>query len=319
MHKNNKIEIARKPKASEVETIKTPTNHVIRMEKYEKFPWPYILSLPFMWLITIYVMGKKSVYKALKIPGPKINTIFFDGLGMECRKVKEYAATWRAMDIVYNHPYPYRKTFRGFIDDFYWYSINCQGLRNRLKLIKDELRGTIAKVKHDGEVRIISLACGSAEASIEIMAEFKKKGLKVRAILIDIDGEALKRAEKLAEHYGIKDQIETRKESIYNLSDFSLGFKPHIIEMLGFLDYVDQKQAISLAQKMQEALEPRGFFLTCNITNNIEQHFLKWVINWPMVYRKPEELAEIATKTGFNDYRLIYEPMKIHGVLIAQK
>jgi SAM-dependent methyltransferase len=319
MHKNINIEIAKKPQASEIEIIKTPTNHVIRAERYENCAWPYVLSLPFMWLITIYVMIKKSVYKALGLKGPKINSLFFDGLGLESRKVKEYAATWRAMNIVYNHPYPYRKTLRGIVDDFYWYGINCQALRNRLKMIKDELRKTISKVKHDGEVRIISLACGSAEATIEIMAEYKKKGLLVRAILVDIDKEALKRAENLAIHFGIKDQIELQQKSIYEISDFSFGFNPHIIEMLGFLDYIKQEEAILLVKKIQQALKPGGFFLTCNISPNIEQYFLKWVINWPMIYRKPDELAELSTKTGFSNYRLIYEPMKIHGVLIAEK
>jgi hypothetical protein len=45
----------------------------------------------------------------------------------------------------------------------------------------------------------------------------------------------------------------------------------------------------------------------------VEQHFLKWVINWPMVYRTPQELSEVAEKAGFKSYRIIYEPLKVHG------
>jgi hypothetical protein len=212
MHKKSvKVEIATCPKCSDVDVIKTETNYVIRREKYENCPWPYILSLPFMWLITLSVMLKKNIRKAWECRKPKINSFFFDGIGKECRKVKEYATTWRAMDIVYNHPYPYRKTFRGFIDDFYWNGINCQSLRNRLKLIKDELRKTIALVNHGEEVRIVSLACGSAEATLEIMAEYKKKGVKVRAILVDIDPAGLERARKVAQHFALKTRLKPEK------------------------------------------------------------------------------------------------------------
>jgi len=321
MHKKQpvKIEIAKRPTASKVDIIKTATNHVIREERYEYCPWPYLLSLPFMWAITLSVMAKKTIHKALGLPAPKINSLFFDGLGKESRKVKEHATTWRAMDIVYNHPYPYRKTFSGFLDDFYWSGINCQSLRNRLKLIKDELRHTISLVNDGKEVRIVSLACGSAEATIEIIAEYKKNGTTVRAILVDIDQEALGRAQKMAEHFGVQDQIETRKDSIYEIKDFSLGFKPHIIEMLGFLDYIEKKGAVELVKKFNESLDVGGYFLTCNISPNVEQHFLKWVINWPMIYRTPQELAEIAKKSGFKDFRIIYEPLKVHGLLIAKK
>ena len=51
----------------------------------------------------------------------------------------------------------------------------------------------------------------------------------------------------------------------------------------------------------------------------LEKHFLKWVVNWSMIYRNPYELAEIASVAGFEDYRLIYEPLRIHGVLVAEK
>jgi len=320
MHKEQsiKVEIAKVPKVPEIETIKKPYLRV-KCDAYENCAWPYVMSLPFMWLITIYVMIKKKIYNMLGLGVPKINSIFFDGLGVESRKVKEYAKTWKAMEIVYNHPYPQKRTFRGLIDEFYWYGINCQGLRNRLKLIKDELRIAISKVDKGEEIKLISLACGSAESVIEVMAEFKAKGKIVKAILLDIDGEALERAKKVAEHYKLENQIEIVKGSTYDIIEISKNFKPQVVEMMGFLDYIKEDDAVSLLSKIREALEPNGFLITCNISPNIEQYFLTWVINWPMVYRSPRELSEIAEKAGFKKYRLIYEPLKVHELLVAQK
>ncbi|HNY35722.1 MAG TPA: class I SAM-dependent methyltransferase family protein [Candidatus Pacearchaeota archaeon] len=313
-----KIEIATVPKVSEIEIVKKP-NLPVRCDRYENCSWPYVLSLPFMWLITIYVMIKKWVYKILGLGLPKTNSIFFDGLGKESRKVKDYATTWRAMDIVYNHPFTQKWTFRGAIDEFYWFGLNCQGLRNRLKLIKDELRKAILKVDDGGEIRLVSLACGSAESVIEIIAEAKAKNKIIKAKFVDIDGDALERAKNLAKHYGVENQIEMHKGSIYDVIESSREFKPQIVEMMGFLDYISQEEAISLLTKIRSILELNGYLITCNICPNIEQHFLKWVINWPMVYRNPKDLSDIAEKSGFKDYRLIYEPLKVHELLIAKK
>lgn len=290
------------------------------MGGYETCRWPYLLALPFMWLIVLHVMVKKSARRLLGLQDPAINTVWYDGLGLECRRVKEYATTWKAMDMIYNHPFPQRRTFRGLIDEFYWNSMNCQALRNRFKLIKVELRSAIAQADcTEGEIRIISLACGSAEASIEIIAECKTRGKLVRAVLVDIDPDALARAEKLAGDYGVEDQIETLKESAFLISEISPVFKPHIIGMFGLFDYLSQEEAIILSGKILASLPPGGIFLTCNISPNPEQHFLKWVINWPMVYRTSDDLADVASSSGFHEYRLIYEPLKIHGLLIARK
>ena len=89
--------------------------------------------------------------------------------------------------------------------------------------------------------------------------------------------------------------------------------------MLGLLDYLPQKKAIKLSQKIRESLGSKGIFLTCNIRRNLERHFLRWVIDWPMIYRSPVEMAEVVAEAGFIDYRLIYEPLRIHGLVVASK
>jgi len=313
-----KIEIASVLKPPKIETLKK--QHLpVKCDRYEKCSWPYFLSLPFMWLMTIYVMVKKRFYKMFGLGVPEINSVFFDGLGKESRKVKNYATTWRAMDIVYNHPFARKWTPGGLLDEFYWFGLNCQGLRNRLKLAKDELRNAINMIVGNGEIRLASLACGSAESVIEIMAEAKAMDKMIKAVFVDKDGDALENARRIAKHYGIENQIEMIRGSIFDVMESLREFKPQIVEIMGFLDYVEQKEAVYWVGKIREILEPEGFLITCNISPNIEQHFLKWVINWPMVYRSPRKLDEVAQKAGFTDYRLIYEPLMIHGLLVAKK
>ncbi|MCK9393679.1 MAG: class I SAM-dependent methyltransferase family protein [Candidatus Paceibacterota bacterium] len=315
---STKIEIAKKLQTIEGEIIVPLASKQIKSKKFETNRWPYFLALPFMWLLIIYVIIKKLIYGAFGSK-PKINSFFFDGIGKSSRKVKEYASSWRALDIVYNHPFSYSKTIGNLVDEYYWNGLNCQGLRNRRKLIKEELRNVILKINEKKEIKIISLACGSAEVLIEIMAELKTKGIKIKALLIDIDEDALERAKELAKQYNLLEDIKTEKNSTHSIIEIANKFKPDIIEMMGFIDYLKQEDAINLAKDIKESLNPNGYFVTCNINHNLEQYFLTWVINWPMIYRKPKELIEISTKAGFESQRIIYEPLKIHGILIAKK
>ena len=317
---NKNITVAVNPAGSERESITILNDKPIKFLSYEKCRWPYFLSLPLMWTLTAYVMIKKKIYKLLNMPGPHTNTLFFDGLGKECRKVKDYAASWRAMEIIYNHNFPKKLTsVGGILDEFYWHGLNCQALRNRYKLVRHELRNAISKFSGQKEVRILSLACGSAQAVIEVIAEFKSKGTTIKAILVDVDQDALIAAKEWARQYGVSDQIETREANLSGEANVFGDFKPHIVEMLGFLDYVNKDEAIRFVSDIHEFLDKNGVLVTCNINPNPEQYFIKWVINWSMVYRQPDDLMDIAVKSGFNNPRIVFEPLKIHSLLIAEK
>lgn len=310
------IEVATVPEVFETEFVGIVPVQQARKAVYEKRRWLYIMALPLMWLLTVYVMVKKTVRRLLGLPGPQINSLWFDGLGSYNRSIKEGAASWKALDIIYNYEFG----SSSIVDDFWIGMMNAQAVRNRFKLVRQEVRRAILRFSdHNKEVRLISLACGSSQAVVEVMAEFKAKGVMVKTLLVDVDQGALDYARGLAERYGVLGQIEMRRASVAQVVKFSRGFKPQVIEMLGLLDYIPPDKAIHLVTKIRESLVPKGVFLTCNIAPNLEQHFLKWVINWPMIYRDASELEEIACEAGFSDYRLIYEPLKIHGLMIAQK
>jgi len=288
-------------------------------EEFEKRRWLYIITMPIFWFLTFWVMAKKKICRLLDRPDPSTNSFWFDSLGSSGRKVKDNVASWHALDIIYNRRFGETKDIRGFVERFWGNMLNCKAVRNRLKLAKQELRRAILQFSNHEEVRLLSLASGSAQGVIEIMAELKVRGIFVRAILLDIDQTALDYAMELARSHGVDDRVNTIKASVANVSRVSRNFRPQIIEMLGLLDYIPQDKAIRLVRKICESLEAKGIFLTCNIRHNSECHFIKWVINWPMVYRTPAELAEIVCKAGFSNFRLVYEPLKIHGLVIAQK
>ena len=316
-----KVEIASTFESAilEVKISKDVRTRLIKTVEFETRRWPYYLALPVMWLLTIWVMAKKAVYKLFGKPGPKISTLWFDGLGLSCRKLKENAASWRALDETYNYQFGSHNGLGGLVDDFWEGMLNCQAVRNRLKLVKQEIRQAILRFSDHEEVRVFSLAAGSAQGVIEVMAELKAQNIKIRTLLVDIDPTALSYAQELAKRYGVADQIEMVRANVAQVARISRNFQPQVIEMIGLLDYIPQNKAIRLVRKIHESLRTKGIFLTSNINHNVEQCFLQWGINWQLIYRSPEELAEIVSEAGFSDFRLIYEPLKIHGLVIAQK
>ena len=245
--------------------------------------------------------------------------MWFDGLGPKCRELKDGAASWKALNIIYNRSEVADSPgFGGMIDRFWWRNTtNGRAVRNRLRIAKRELKREIL-ARPEEEVRVMSLAAGTAQGVIQVLAELKKEGKRVLSLLVDIDKTALDYAKKLAWEYGVADQVETMELNAMHSLRASKKFHPHITEMMGLLDYLPQETAVRLAQSIRRGLPKDGVFMTCNIYPNIERPFMTWVINWPMVYRTREKLADVAVSAGFRESTVYEEPIRIHGVLVAR-
>lgn len=285
---------------------------------YERNDWTEICKLPIMLILAFWVALKK------KILGPKlkINTVWFDGLSQKCRGVKENATTWKALDIIYNYCPGKDKSFTGRITDF-WNGINnIKAVRNRLRLVKQQLKESIQKFSmNNKEVKLLSIASGSAQGMIEIIKEFKQKGIFIRASFLDRDPTAIEYSKNLAKQMGIMNQINFINKSTRDLENAVHGFEPDIVEVTGLLEYKSDEKAINLLKRIYNLLALKGILITSNISPNLERPFIHWVANWPMVYRTPKKLSEIIIAAGFRpEYcKIIQEPLKIHSVAICQK
>lgn len=285
---------------------------------YEKRGWIYFLIVPVMMILAFWVALKKKVLD----PKLKINTLWFDGISPVCREIKENATGWRALDIIYNYISGKDKSFAGKITDFWNQLKNAMAMRNRLKLVKRELKKVIENLLAEGsEIRLISIASGSAQGVIEIMKEFKERGVLIKAVLLDLNLTAIEYSRKLAEQAKITNQITFINKSARELVEIAKEFNPNIIEVVGFLEYRPKEKAIELIKRIHYSLTPKGTMLTSSISPNIEKLFLYYVINWPMFYRSLKQFTEIITEGGFKpkDIKIIYEPLKIQKIAVCQK
>jgi len=261
--------------------------------------------------ITFFTAIKRAVFGKLV----KTNSLFFDGISPICREVKENAYSWRALEIIYNLPEFSKK---GRILDkvaLYWNGLeNAKAVRNRFRLTKKILKEEILKRK-DKEIKLLSIASGSARAVLEALAEAHRDyGVTFKFRLIDLDPSASEYAGKLAKKLGIQNMCEMITDSTTNMEKVLVGYEPDIIEMVGFLEYRKKQKAVSLLSRLKEIVNSEGTIVVSQVVPNKEMFFLRYVMNWPMVYRTKKEFSNVLEESGYTNRDLIKDPTGIHMV-----
>jgi len=276
---------------------------------------------PFFWKVihplaaTLISCLPSRIARALFLAGGSENS--------DTHVVAKNPTTHIAVETMYTYPHRRAAGKTSFSDDLWErYLYNAIDVRNRLRLVEQELQHLILLIAKQSipvrPVRIVSVGCGSARAVIESIASLNGR-VRVDLSLIDISRNALTFAEVLASQFGINPS--TYRDFAQNIAKYSLNGRPHIVEMVGLLDYLADKETVSLVSEIFKNLVPGGYLVTCNIVSNFEQGFVTKGIGWKMIYRRPEELAQLLIEAGFppSNIRLILTPLGIHCLAICQK
>lgn len=269
-------------------------------------------------------VGKVSRFLWLPLVSvPLIGSFLFVRLSSLGRTMKRFAASYKALEIIYT--YSWEKTAgKGMVERILTHILfnfmNAKAVRNRLRLVKQELERAILSLDKD-EIHIMSLGSGSARAIIEVLAEMKNQndGKKYTATLVDKSRSALEYGKILAKEKGVSESLTPVKGMLEEFVRNGQDYPPDIVEMVGILDYFDDDIAIEVVSEIYKLLPPGGILITCNVCDNSERMFLTHVLRWPMVYRGQRELCEILTRAGFTHPQVAFEPLGIHRLAIGRK
>lgn len=281
--------------------------------EFERKPWISWLMAPFNTL-TAYVWLKKKWWQRFKGKNPPVNTMWFDGLGKYSNVVKSGHGNWESLKVVYVFHKQKKFTISWFIDQIGFYNSNAQAVRNRLRVtrtISDQF------IKSNSNKKILCLACGSAESIMPSIESIKANGHLLT--LVDNDCEVAEYLENT--HSCSKNECITVARE--HISEFLL--KPEntekfdFVEMIGALEYMDDKSAAKTIEMCMNALKPQGFLVTSNLRYNKESSFFKWVIDWEMIYRTLKQFSLILAKGGINGFEIVTEPLGIHNIAIITK
>ncbi len=262
--------------------------------------WEGVIHLLFMYIIVFYVLIKKGLF-LLFGKRPRVNFWLFDGLPEKPRLIKKYATSWRALDILYS--YEFGK--HGFLNDFWLRAKNALAVRNRLKIVRKLIYNKILELSKAGrKVKILSIAAGSAQAVCE--AVYASGVEDVEVVLVDLDESALEYCKTMSEMLGIRNKFRFIKTTAGRTPAKmrELGFEPNIIEIVGFLDYVPDKKAVKLLGDCIDILEPGGSLIASNILINPEAPFLRFVVDWRLIYRTVGSFRELFVRAGADEKEL---------------
>lgn len=273
--------------------------------------WIYVLTLPLMWFLATWVRIKIYFYRIFGFGEPKINTIWFDGLGVRNALIRSNAKCFRAMDVIYD----YHLAQGNFFDRLWIGMRNAQAVRNRGRKVR-ELLLDVALSSGSAVIRLLSLACGSARDVIDVIVMANNKGVTVKAMLVDINPDALNAAQEYAEKCGVSDQVEFLQSDIMTVWPAAKEFAPNVVHIIGLLEYVPNERAINLLAAVHAVLQG-GKLLTSNTVNNMEAGFLRYVIGWNMLYRSGWQLERLLKAAGFKRVVVHSEPHKIQNIVVA--
>jgi len=268
-----------------------------------------------LWLCTSWEMGRDPNH---------ISSTFVDRFSRFNHQAKWGAAGWKSLDVFYNYWENVQpklgSDLEGWLTRFWIERMeNRQAVTNRLKIAVNLIADALVKFAKEPEIRLLSIASGSAQADIRAMQRHPR--LNIKAVLIDSDQTALNEAKKAIQEAGLEERFTLILGKTDVLEDVCKTFHPHVVEMVGFLDYRPKHKAIELIGRIRNVLPKDGVFITCNICPNPEKIFLNWVLLWPMIYRTPAQLAGLILGGGFTaeSVKLFYEPFEIHGIAVAVK
>jgi hypothetical protein len=241
------------------------------------------------------------------------------------REIIEHATTHRAMEVLYDiEPRPAANRLQNLFLSIWLSTNNSKAVRNRLKLVKREIKKKIAElVAENKEIKIVNIASGSARAVLDAANEIPSNhDLQLSVKFIDKNHEAISFSQQLAKdhrHYSSFQWIKDTADGFFKTHDPEMKFD--IAETVGLLEYLNEEEVVNIFKMIYHALDFGGILITANITDNIERRFISEVLGWKMVYRSTDELSSLLISAGFalDKMRIYYEPQRIHCIIIAQR
>jgi hypothetical protein len=167
-------------------------------------------------------------------------------------------------------------------------------------------------------VRWLSLASGTGQQTYEGVAVLRHQPT---VWLTDIDDEALVVASELAEAYGLADNVSTKHLDATHTKDLSHALKehqPHIIDMMGLMEYLDDEAAIKLIRCIERSA-PKGarFIFTNMLPTHPGLQVHKRGLGWPgVIVRSIDQVASLVGRAGIRAENLeILTPTdRVYGV-----
>ncbi|MFN9545101.1 MAG: hypothetical protein ACK59B_18305 [Alphaproteobacteria bacterium] len=246
-------------------------------------------------------MTDKLQLEAIKTYTEAVLTPEFCNGPVWCRSYRKPAGYPGDFEIM-NYVYDWQREGR----DIYGQLIHRIGLdvseciATRMDVVRQEIRKTVEAHAESGGARIVSLGCGSArEVQLHLQDQTTLDG-PVTFTLIDQEANALAYAYEKCHPHTVTRKRHARVQALnVSFTDVLRGGKwlddlgpQSLVYTVGLVDYLVDKRARSLAERLYERLEPGGLLIigNMNLTELSNLWPMEFITDWHLYYRTEEDM-----------------------------
>jgi len=218
--------------------------------------------------------------------------------------------SWRVMNLFYE-----KELGHGLIHYLIMTSALAMGVRNRKKLVVSNLVRMFDQHQDKG-ITVLGVGTGPA---ISIMESMVESFSTVKAYCVDLDESAFSYGEELKRKLGLRESVQfihsDAREAIHQISE-----EPHIIEIVGLFEYLDDTHVAQLCEFAFKSLPSGGVLMANSVSpNHGVRCFLERVFWLKLIYRGESTLIDFMEKSGFRIIRVEREPLNVYSLILAKK
>lgn len=300
--------------------------------------WLYWAMMPVFLFLAAWSIVKYVLYVTVVRPsdrvrralGPTHNLFAFDRAHWLLERTRNGVTSWTALAAIYASLLVI-KTERGlrkWVGRFWFSQPEAQAVRNRVLEVLDSTYYHLKKTWLAGgrDMWVLSLACGSAQATIDALVFFLDHYPDARAhvhlVLVDKNQESLDLALAVARSRGIGYLVETHCEDIGVFTarpEFQGKFT--VVENSGFLDYRPDDSFVRTCDGSYRMVRPGGLFIGAQIGHSPWAFVTRWITGWPgLVRRDLISFRYLVYQSEFRNVpmRFITEPNGIYGLVFCE-
>jgi hypothetical protein len=219
-----------------------------------------------------------------------------------------YPGDYEVMNFIYERDFEGRTLFGRAVGHGFLQTPAALAVRYRKDLMKRQLRAVLdRRAGASRPVRILSIAAGPARELQELLSELDELPAPLEIVLFDQDKGALahayRRLRPLAEaRFPGRARIIYLNESIKRLLRDVHLFDPFqgfdAVYSCGLFDYLQETTAMRLTRNLCSAAAPGGQVFIANMVDHPSRWFMEHHLEWDLLYRTREQLAEIGHRAS---------------------
>jgi len=263
--------------------------------------------------------GEEKVYKLKRLFVNRIRNTFVKGvyIGWSLKKPFGYAGDFKIIDDIYQNN-PTTVGFDRLFDNYFQMSAISVAVRNRKEDLKRFIANFAKERRGNAKLRIMDLACGPSRDVRENLLLNPMLAENVTFDCYDSDANAIEFSKNLLKDFPNVNFFKENALRIAFRKDINglIDKKYDLIFSSGLFDYFTERVAVRLVESLRKLLTPDGVLFIANVRDkysNPSVHFMEWVGDWNLIYRKDEDFINIFTEAGFkqNQLKVNYEQQGI--------